>query len=202
MNKQRAGSSLLWSVLALFFLALPSETIEAATWYVKATAKPGGDGSKKRPFNSLADAEAASWVGDTIYIRQSNKHAILDGQIVLKPDQKLIGLGPDVRNVPENAAGARITYSGGGGFGYPDGAIVQLSSGNEISNIHFKDLIFGGIVGVDVDFSGANIHDNLFSGVGVRNFFARFSVFLQSSSGNSEVSVRDNVIRDGEDLAG
>lgn len=175
---------------------------DAATWYVKATAKHDGDGSKNRPFHSLQAAEAASGAGDTIYILQSKKHAILDGQIVLKPDQKLIGLGPDVTKVPENAAGARITYSGGGGFGYPEGAVVQLSTNNEISNIHFKDFLFGAIVAIDVDFSGANIHDNLFTGGDIDNGFIRRSVLLDSSSGNSAATVTDNVIRDGIFLRG
>ena len=186
----------------VIFLAGLMTTAQAADWYVKASAVSGGSGSKAKPFNSLTDAELVSGEGDTIYIKQSNKHAILDGQIVLKPNQKLIGLGPDVRNVQENAAGARITYTGGGGSGYPDGAIVQLSSGNEIANIHFKDFLYGAIGGIDVDFSGANIHDNLFTGGNIVEGFQRWSVFLKTSSGSSEVIVRDNVIRDGVLLAG
>ncbi|MFC1796600.1 hypothetical protein ACFL1V_05840 [Pseudomonadota bacterium] len=177
-------------------------SVYAATWYVKATANSGGNGSEDKPFNSLANAEAASGAGDTIYIMHSHSGVALDGQIVLKPDQKLIGTGPDVRRVPENAAGARITYSGGGGEGYPDGAIIQLSSDNEIANIHFKDMSFGGIVGIDVDFSGANIHDNLFTGGNIDNGWIRISVLLESSSGNSNVVVRDNVFRDGNFLGG
>lgn len=174
----------------------------AADWYVKAAAKSGGDGTKSKPFSTLADAEISSHVGDTIYIRQSPAKHILDGQIVLKPDQKLIGLGPDVRNVPENAAGARITYSGGEGEGYPDGAVVQLSSGNEISNLHFKDMSFGAIVGIDIDFTGANIHDNLFSGGDIDNGWFRVSILLDSYLGNSDVIVKDNLFTNGSFLGG
>ncbi|MBT8102175.1 MAG: hypothetical protein KJO95_04350 [Gammaproteobacteria bacterium] len=188
--------------LNLLLILAAATHADAATWYVKATGQHDGNGSKARPFHSLEAAEAASGAGDTIYILQSDKHAILDGQIVLKPDQKLIGLGPDVTNVPENAAGARMTYSGGGGFGYPEGAVVQLSTNNEISNIHFKDFLFGGIVAIDVDFSGANIHDNLFTGGDIVEGFQRWSVDLESSSGNSVVTFRDNVVRDGVVLGG
>ena len=198
---QPASTWVIKCVCVMLLTCLMS-TASAADWYVKASAESGGSGSKAKPFNSLTDAELVSGEGDTIYIKQSNKHAILDGQIVLKPNQKLIGLGPDVRNVPENAAGARITYTGGGGSGYPDGAIVQLSSGNEIANIHFKDFLYGAIGGIDVDFSGANIHDNLFTGGNIVEGFQRWSVFLKTSSGSSEVIVRDNVIRDGVLLAG
>lgn len=193
---------LRFTALYLLLILAAATHADAATWYVQASAKDGGNGSNSKPFNSLAAVEAASATGDIIYIRQSNKHAILDGQIVLKPDQKLIGLGPDVTKVPENAAGARITYSGGGGVGYPEGAVVQLSSGNEIANIHFKDMSYGGIVGRDVDFSGANIHNNLFTGGDIDNGWIRVSVDLASSSGNSAATVTDNVIRDGIWLAG
>ncbi len=187
------------AILCLFVFA----TADAATWYVKATGQHDGDGSEARPFHSLEGAETASGAGDTIYIVHTISAVVLDGQIVLKPDQKLIGLGPDVRNVPENAAGARITYSGGGGVGYPAGAVVQLSSGNEVANIHFKDFRFFGIVGIDVDFSGANIHDNLFTGGDiVENFEFHYSVYLESSSGNSAVTVTDNVVRNGAMIDG
>jgi hypothetical protein len=46
-------------------------SVYAAEWYVKAAAKGGGKGTKAKPFNTLADAQAASKAGDTIYIRQS-----------------------------------------------------------------------------------------------------------------------------------
>lgn len=190
---------------AVLFSASIMSNAYSADWYVKASAKSGGDGSKSKPFNSLEDAESASGEDDTIYIRQSNKHAILDGQIVLKPGQKLIGLGPDVREVPENAAGARMTYSGGGRLGNPADAVVQLSSDNEISNIHFKDFSDFAIVGFEVDFSGANIHDNLFTGGDIVEeppFFFVISLLLETSSGNSEVIIKDNVIRDGVMLGG
>ena len=190
------------TVFTLLFLLAAAVNADGAIWYVKATAAHDGDGTKNRPFQSLEAAEAASGAGDTIYIVQTPSAVVLDGQIVLKPDQKLIGLGPDVTRVPEEAAAARITYSGGGGFGYPAGAVVQLSTNNEISNIHFKDFLFGGIVAIDVEFSGANIHDNLFTGGEIVEGFNRFSVYLTSSSGNSAVTFRDNVVRDGVVLAG
>ena len=188
--------------LSLLLNLVAATHADAATWFVKATAQHDGNGSIARPFHTLEAAEAASGAGDIIYIIHTISAVVLDGQIVLKPDQKLIGLGPDVRNVDENAAAARITYSGGGGVNYPAGAVVQLSSGNEIANIHFKDMSYGGIVGLNVDFSGAHIHDNLFTGGDINNDFFRISVLLDSSLGNSTATVTNNVIRDGNFLAG
>ena len=188
----------LWlvTITCILLTAGPTATAHAANWYVKATAMSGGNGTKDMPFDSLADAEAASGAGDTIFILQSHSRVILDGGIALKPDQKLIGLGPDVRIVPDNAAAARITNSTGGD-------IVQLSTGNEITGIHFKDMSRDAISGIGVDFSGTNIHGNLFSGANPLVFSRSDSIFLVSFAGNtSNVNLRDNVFRDGESLGG
>jgi hypothetical protein len=39
-----------------------------ATWYVSASAQPGGNGSRKRPFESLIFVQGWSAPGDTILI--------------------------------------------------------------------------------------------------------------------------------------
>ena len=199
---RRSISSRILRCVCLLLMVGMLTTAQAADWYVKASVKSGGEGSKKKPFNSLADAESASGPGDTIYIVHSNNHSILDGQISLKPDQKLIGLGPDVTQVPEDAAAARITYSGWAGTGFPGGAVVQLSSGNEVRNIHFKDMSFDGILGFGSDFGEVKIHGNLFTHAPEFDFTVRSSIWFISLSGNSDLIVKDNVIRDGESLWG
>lgn len=192
---------LVVSICALLFMS-SINSAHAATWYVQASAKSGGNGSNAKPFNSLQQAEASSGAGDTIFVKHTPAGIMLDGQIILKPDQKLIGLGPEVRTIPDAAAAARITYSGGGGEGYPEGAVVQLSTGNEIANIHFKNMSYGAIVAIGVDFSGANIHDNLFSGGDDENGWARNSLFLRALSGDTSAIFRNNLIRDGNFLGG
>lgn len=190
------------SFYALLLCATTTTATQAADWYVSAAMGPGGNGSAKRAFNSLQAVEVASGAGDTIFILPSPASKVLDGQIALKPDQRLIGLGPNVINANENAAAARITYSSGGGTGYPAGGVVQLSTGNEIANIHFQDMEYGGLVANGTPFTGANIHHNLFTGGNEYNGWPRLSVYLVASSGHSEVSVHHNVFRDGVFLGG
>ena len=197
----RSSGFRIFKITVLFLLVGLLSTAQAANWYVKASAKDGGNGSRKKPFNTLASAEAVSGPGDTIYIRPS-KNAILDGQIVLKPDQRLIGLGRKVTKAKETASAARITYSGWAGTGFPGGAVVQLSSGNEVRNIHFKDMSFDSILGFGSDFGEVKIHGNLFTHAPEFDFTVRTGIWFISLSGNSDLIVKDNVIRDGESLWG
>jgi hypothetical protein len=74
------------------------------SWYVKARARAGGNGSRRRPFDSLAAAERASAPGQRIVVLPSPARlAPLDGGIALKPGQRIVGAGPPV--VPLDAAG-------------------------------------------------------------------------------------------------
>jgi hypothetical protein len=85
-----------WGFLGVALAALLAPApVQAATWYVSATAKARGDGSRGKPFASLAEVQQASKPGDIIMIEPAPVSvAPLDGGIVLKPGQKLIG---DVR---------------------------------------------------------------------------------------------------------
>ena len=57
-------------------------------WYVSATARPGGDGSRHSPFRRLLKVQQASRAGDKIVILPAPKKvAPLDGGIRLKPGQ-------------------------------------------------------------------------------------------------------------------
>ncbi|HJO11310.1 MAG TPA: hypothetical protein QGI39_04635, partial [Gammaproteobacteria bacterium] len=66
-----------------------------ARYYVTTGADSNGDGSRLEPFNAIAQAEAASAPGDTIYFISVASTDVVNGGIVLKPRQKLIGVGPD-----------------------------------------------------------------------------------------------------------
>lgn len=82
--------------LSLLAVAAPN------TWYVGADAPPGGDGSRRSPFDSLAAVEAASAPGDEIVVLPSPQGVHpLDGGIALKPGQRLVGAGPPVLGLDE-----------------------------------------------------------------------------------------------------
>ena len=67
------------------------------TWYVKAGAPPGGNGSMRHPFSTLLQVEEASSQSDTIIVEPSPVSvAPLNGGIALKAGQRLIGGGPPV----------------------------------------------------------------------------------------------------------
>src|SRR2546430_15671822 len=90
---------------AVLLIALAGGSEAASTWYVKADAAAGGDGSRSRPFATLAQVEAASRPGDTIRVLPSMRP--LDGGIQLKDGQRLTGLGDPVTRA--TTSGARPT---------------------------------------------------------------------------------------------
>ncbi len=151
--------------LAACFIA-PS--LQAADWYVKASANHNGNGSKNRPFDSLTQAELASGPGDTIYILQSPSSQVLDGGIQLKDFQKLIGLGPKVTKANEHSARAKLTNTQRALY---DGDIVRLARNNTVENIHFDNAYRSSILGVNA--GGAEIRDNLMTNdMAVHDLFA------------------------------
>lgn len=83
----RAASALAAALsIAVSLSALPAaEGSAGRTWYVSASAKPGGNGSAAKPFGSLLAVESASRAGDTIRVLPSDR--TLDGGIRLKPGQ-------------------------------------------------------------------------------------------------------------------
>src|SRR5947207_15577850 len=89
----------------LLFAAAAGEG--ASTWYVKADAAAGGNGSRSRPFATLEQVEAASQPGDTIRVLPSMRP--LDGGIQLKDGQRLTGLGGP--GTKATASGARPTIT-------------------------------------------------------------------------------------------
>lgn len=150
--------SIMIMLLIIAVFASEVQTVTAAshtTWYVKASANAGGDGSRNKPFSSLADVEAASAAFDTITVLHAPAGIpALDGGIILKDGQKLIGTGPDVTLAAPRSARAKITNSAGDA--------ITLANDNEVSNLHILDTDRSGIIGIDI--TGASIHQNLITG--------------------------------------
>jgi len=134
----------LRSVMLLLFVLLWADiATPASTWYVKADAAGGGDGSRSRPFATLEQVETASRAGDVIRVVPSSR--ALDGGIQLKDGQRLIGLGDPVTRA---AAGARPTVTNTSATRY-DGDAIRLARNNVVQNIHIDGAGRAGIFGVN-----------------------------------------------------
>jgi len=141
------------AVLAGLFLVCLTGAGEAATWHVKADAAPGGDGSRSRPFATLAQVEKASQPGDTIRVLPSTRP--LDEGIQLKDNQRLIGDGDPVTKAAP--AGARPTISNTTLRYNGDG--IRLADNNLVQNLHIDGASRAGIFGVNA--ARAEIRGNL-----------------------------------------
>ena len=70
-------------------LSLP---IAGQVWYVRNNEPAGGDGTSDTPFDTLAEAEAASGTGDTTYVFDgSNTTTNLDTGYAMNASERLIG---------------------------------------------------------------------------------------------------------------
>jgi hypothetical protein len=118
----------------------------ARTWFVRAGAG-GGAGSRGHPFATLVAVEHAARRGDRIVVLPSpSTIPPLNGGIVLKPAQKLIGAGPPVRTLGASAAAPRITNT----TTAHSGDAVRLASGDVVSNLVVTGANRGGIYGHNV----------------------------------------------------
>ncbi len=172
-------------------------------YYVSADARPDGDGSLRKPFRLLSQAESASAAGDTIYLLSSDSGQILDGGIALKPRQKLIGIGGN-GDMLENAAD-RVQLTNTSAL--PGGVMVQLSRYNEVAGIHFMNMGNVAISGSDTDYSGTYIHHTTFSGNAREHIEDErglvYSISLDAAEGYLDgIRIEDSGFYDGEDLGG
>ena len=70
-------------------LSLP---IAGQVWYVRNNEPAGGDGTSDTPFDTLAEAEAASGTGDTVFVFDgSNTTTNLDTGYAMNANERLIG---------------------------------------------------------------------------------------------------------------
>lgn len=171
----------------------------AASHHVSADAGARGDGTRDRPFGTLAEAEAASDSGDTIYLLSSD--TVLDGGITLKPGQKLLGLGPDGQVATEPTERVRVTSTAA----LPGGVVVTLADGNEVAGLHFVDIANHALAGHGTDFSGTFIHHTTFSGNAETHIEDErgqvYAVSFDASEGTrDDIRIEDSRFVDGEDL--
>ena len=199
----------LCSAMCLWLLTISaSGGARGAVLYVGATAAPGGNGSARAPFNSLAAVEAASNAGDTIIVLPAALTVPpLDGGIALKPYQKLIGAGPRVVNQALGSAPI-ITNSSGANN---SGDAVELSLGNTVENLRIINSYRGGIYGLDVgsaslvgnDLTGTNVSCTAgfliyfplsFNIIGPNGWAA---IMVDTDAGTTSLLIASNSVHDG-----
>ncbi len=180
--------------------AMVTVQIDTLAWYVDNRAPEDLSGSFERPFDSLADAEAASQPGETIFVfAGSGTKAALDSGISLKPDQKLLGEGiafafNGIEVVPAGSKPVlRSTVV------LDDSPVVSLADGNEVAGLSFEDVVNEAILGQDVN--GFDIHDNTFldpNGEAIRliNVSGSGVVTRNSISGGNQGGI--GIVLDGE----
>src|ERR1700704_5992321 len=151
---------------AVFLMSMAGASQAASTWYVKADAAAGGNGSRSRPFATLEQVEAASQPGDTIRVLPSMRP--LDGGIQLKDGQRLTGLGDPVTRA--TTSGARPTITNTSATRY-NGDAVRLPNNNLVENIHIDGASRAGIFGVNAarpEIRGTLITNNMIQGNDLR----------------------------------
>ena len=133
-----------------------SSSASFTTWYVSASAAPGGNGTESAPFDSLVAVEQASSPGDTIVVLPAT--AALDGGIALKQGQKLVGGGPSVIGSTSTLL-PRVTNTSAARH---SGDAVVLADDVEVTNLAVAGSFRGGVYGLDV--IGVLVHGNDVSG--------------------------------------
>ena len=178
----------------------------ARTWWVQSGAPADGTGSASRPFDSLAEVQAASGPGDRILIVPAAAAAgPLDGGIALQHDQQLLGLGGPVTGLPVGSPAPDIANT----TAQDNGDAITLASGSSVHNIAVTAAVRGGIYGDNVsdvsvtgnDISGTNTSCQpgfliyfpvSLSPTGLRNGWA--AIMLDESHGSSTAVISGNYV--------
>ncbi|MAW64170.1 MAG: hypothetical protein CL473_09355 [Acidobacteria bacterium] len=197
-NRCAAAASLALLLISSSAAAQPADGGNAA-YYVSADATETGDGTRARPFRTLAEAELASIAGDTIYLLAGDR--ALDGAVVLKPGQRLLGLGPDGTVATDPDLRVAITNT----TPPPGGVIVTLAAHSEVAGLHFLDLGNHAISGARTDYTGSHVHHITVSGNAAAHVEDErglvYAISLAAESGiRGEVRIEDSHFMDGEDL--
>src|SRR6267142_345027 len=154
------------ALIVLVLTLMPGSSEAASTWYVKADAAAGGNGSRSRPFATLEQVEAASQPGDTIRVLPSMRP--LDGGIQLKDSQRLTGLGDPVTRAAASSARPTITNTSATRY---NGDAVRLANNNLVENVHIDGASRSGIFGVNAarpEIRGTLITNNMIQGNDLR----------------------------------
>src|SRR5262245_24088995 len=151
---------------AIVLMSMAGASEAASTWYVKADAAAGGNGSRSRPFTTLEQVEGASRPGDTVQVLPSTRP--LDGGIQLKDGQHLTGLGDPVTKAAASTAQPTITNTTATRY---QGDAVRLANNNVVENIHIDGAMRAGIFGVNAarpQIRGTLITNNMIQGNDLR----------------------------------
>jgi hypothetical protein len=174
-----ASTAIIMSMTAAVSVA-SATSVKASTWYVSATALASGRGTASSPFNTLAQVQNISRPGDTIVVVPSPPDAPpLDGGIVLKPGQRLIGGGPPVLKLGEPLIPDGPPVEGSAGLSLlpriantttaGNGDAVRLADNTEVSNLVITGAVRGAVYGLDV--AGARVTGNDISGFNTSGAF-------------------------------
>lgn len=173
---------------------------------VQADATTGGDGTLANPYNSLYAAEVNSQKGDTICVLPSENS--LNGGIILKRNQKLIGLGPSVtdENFDESQPHAQISNT----TADLDGNAVILDRNNKVKGIRFFNVNKSAIVAKDVKtmkingnyFTQFNLNEDVIplNLLGFQEFSPKPAVLILGTGNNKAKSylVKKNIFTNSE----
>ena len=126
-------------------LSLP---IAGQVWYVRNNEPAGGDGTSDAPFDTLAEAEAASGTGDTTFVFDgSNTTTNLDTGYAMESGERLIGESRPLSLDPDGGGPLPTSTL----FPGTSGAQPTLTASNEDVIVLASNVL---VDGVDVDPSG------------------------------------------------
>jgi VCBS repeat-containing protein len=126
-------------------LSLP---IAGQVWYVRNNESAGGDGTSDTPFDTLAEAEAASGTGDTVFVFDgTNTTTNLDTGYAMNSNERLIGESRPLTLDPDGGGPLPTSPLHPG----TSGAQPTLTASNEDVVVLASNVV---VDGVDVDPSG------------------------------------------------
>lgn len=187
--------------LVLTFSPMVSAQQGSEKFYVSADTGNIGDGSQESPFNSLSAAESASKAGDTIYLLSNSHGMLIDGNITLKPRQKLLGVDASGKLLEEVNHRVQLTNTSS----LPGGVMVQLADNNEVAGIHFMNMGNYAIAGENTNYSGTYIHHTTFTGNAEEHIEDErglvYAISFNGATGElTDIRVEDSRFYFGEDL--
>ncbi|NKB32716.1 MAG: DUF1565 domain-containing protein [Pseudomonadales bacterium] len=199
MKTNRIIRLLTACILIQLFSGTPVFAQSPAEFYVSNDA--ASLDSSERQFLTLAQAQSRSNPGDTIYLVNLDPSTVLDASIQLKPGQKLLGVDSDGRLLENPSERIRLSNSSSS----LGGAIVRLADHNEIAGVHFVNMRNAAIAGEGVDYSGAYLHHNSFTGNAEEHIEdERGLVYAVSFDANvgelTDIRLEHSEFNDGEDL--
>jgi len=141
-------------------------TVINQVWYVHNAEPAGGDGRSNEPFDTLAEAEAASSTGDTVYVFDGDNTSVdLDTGYAMAANERLVGehsglsLDPDgggplgSATLHPGTPGAHPTLMASGED------VIVLATGSTIDGVNIDPGAGGGGIAGGAGTSGVTITD-------------------------------------------